>query len=70
VQAQAMRSLAGLDQRQHVEDEALRKHPGPSYSTMNGPVLRELEKRQQREALVQQLQDGASRQQHCTLTIE
>jgi len=41
-----------------------------SYSTMNGPVLWELEKRHQREALVQQLQDGATRHHHGTLTLE
>jgi len=41
-----------------------------SYSTMNGPVLWELEKRHQREALVQQLQDGATRHHYGTLTLE
>ena len=70
VQAQAMRSLARLEQRQQLEDEALRKHPTPSYSTMNGPVLRELEKRKQREGLVQKLQTGTLKKDHCSLNIE
>ena len=70
VQVQAMRSLASLEQRQQLEDEALRKHPTASYSTMNGPVLRELEKRKQREALVQQLQMEALRKDHCSLNVE
>jgi len=70
VQVQAMRSLASLEQRQQLEDEALRKHPTASYSTMNGPVLRELEKRKQREALAQQLQMEALRKDHCSLNVE
>jgi hypothetical protein len=70
VQVQAMRSLTSLEQRQQLEDEALRKHPTASYSTMNGPVLRELEKRKQREALVQQLQLEALRMDHCSLNVE
>ncbi len=70
VQIHAKRSLASLEQRQQIEDEALRNHPTSSYSTMNGPVLRELEKRHQREALVQQLQSEALRKEQCGLSIE
>ncbi len=70
VQLRANQSLASLEQRQQVEDQALRNHPTASYSTMNGPVLRELEKRHQREALVQQLQAEALKKNHCSLTVE
>ncbi len=70
LQSHAIKSLAALEQRQHVEDEALRNHPTASYSTMNGPVLRELEKRQQREALAKRLQEEALHQHHCSLSIE
>jgi len=34
---------------------------------MNGPVIRELEKRKQREALMERLQTGANQQHHCRL---
>jgi hypothetical protein len=36
---------------------------------MNGPVVRELEKRQQKEALEEQLQGGAFKKYHCQLTL-
>ncbi len=67
VQLKADQALTALDQRQAGEDEQLRRHPTASYATMNGPVLRELEKRQQRERLVQALQDQASKTHHCQL---
>jgi len=34
---------------------------------MNGPVIRELEKRKQREALMERLQTRANQQHHCRL---
>jgi len=55
--------------KQRAEDQALRAHPTASYATMNGPVVRELEKRQQREALEEQLQGDASKKHHCQLTL-
>jgi hypothetical protein len=36
---------------------------------MNGPVLRELEKRQQREALETFLERQASQRHHCQLVL-
>ena len=67
VQLKAKQALAALEQRQAAEDEALRSHPTASYATMNGPVLRELEKRQQREQSAQRLQEQASKTHHCQL---
>jgi len=49
------------------EDQALRRQPSSSYATMNGPVIRELEKRKQREALMERLQTRANQQHHCRL---
>ena len=67
VQTKADQALAALERRQAAEDEALRSHPTASYATMNGPVLRELEKRQQREQSAQRLQEQASKTHHCQL---
>ncbi len=67
VQTTADRALAELQQRQHKQDEALRQAPTSSYATMNGPVIRELEKRKQQEQLVTRLQGDAARQHHCLL---
>jgi hypothetical protein len=67
VQAKADRALQALEQRQQAEDTQLRSHPTASYATMNGPVLRELEKRQQRQLLADTLQLEAGKQQHCQL---
>ena len=67
VQTKAEQALAALEQRQAAEDEALRSHPTASYATMNGPVLRELEKRQQREQSAQRLQEQANKSHHCQL---
>jgi hypothetical protein len=67
VQAKADRALQALEQRQQAEDTQLRSHPTASYATMNGPVLRELEKRQQRQLLADTLQREAGKQQHCQL---
>ena len=67
VQVQADQALAALERRQAAEDEALRSHPTASYATMNGPVLRELEKRQQREQSAQRLQEQAGKSHHCQL---
>jgi hypothetical protein len=67
VQARADRALQSLQQRQELEDAQLRSHPTGSYATMNGPVLRELDKRQQREQLVETLQREAANKQHCQL---
>ena len=66
IQRQADRALQTLEQRQQAEDQHLRAHPTASYATMNGPVLRELEKRRQREQLAEELQVKAARQ-HCRL---
>ncbi len=67
VQTKADRALADLQQRQHKEDEALRQSPSSSYATMNGPVIRELEKRKQQEQLVTKLKGHAATQKHCQL---
>ena len=67
VQRKADQALEALEQHQAVEDEQLRRHPTASYATMNGPVLRELEKRQQRERLVETLQQKAKKSDHCQL---
>ena len=67
VQLKADQALAAVEQRQAAEDEALRRHPTASYATMNGPVLRELEKRQQRERLAETLQEQARNHHHCRL---
>ncbi len=67
VQTRADRALAELQQRQHKEDEPLRQAPSSSYATMNGPVIRELEKRKQQEQLVSKLKGDAARQHHCQL---
>lgn len=69
VQTQADRALANLEQRQQQQDTELRSHPTASYATMNGPVLRELEKRQQREALEASLQRQANQRHHCLLVL-
>lgn len=69
VQTQADRALANLEQRQQQEDTALRAHPTASYATMNGPVLRELEKRQQQETLKTSLQRQANQRHHCLLVL-
>ena len=69
VQSQANHALADLDQRQQQEDAQLRSHPTATYATMNGPVLRELEKRQQREALETSLERQASQRHHCKLVL-
>ena len=68
VQRKADQALAALEQRQAADDEALRRQPTASYATMNGPVLRELEKRKQREALEEELQRQASKANHCQLS--
>jgi hypothetical protein len=34
---------------------------------MNGPVIRELEKRKQREVLIERLQTRTNQQHHCRL---
>ena len=67
VQLKADQALTALEQRQAAEDETLRSHPTASYATMNGPVLRELEKRQQREQSAQKLQEQAVKTHHCQL---
>jgi hypothetical protein len=67
VQAKAYRALQTLDQRQQVEDVQLRSHPTAGYATMNGPVLRELEKRKQSERLAETLQSEAAKQHHCQM---
>jgi len=67
VQSRADGALTTLDKRQKAEDEQLRAHPTASYGTMNGPVLREMEKRQQRETLEDQLQANATKERHCLL---
>jgi hypothetical protein len=69
LQSQANQALIKLDKKQRVEDQELRAHPTSSYATMNGPVVCELEKRQQREALEEQLQGSASKKYHCQLTL-
>jgi len=66
IQQKADQALQRLEQRQKAEDDQLRSHPTASYATMNGPVLRELEKRRQREQLAESLQAMAVRQ-HCRL---
>jgi len=67
IQKEADQALNSLAQRQTREDGQLRSHPTASYATMNGPVLRELEKRQQREALAESLQARAGNQHNCRL---
>ncbi len=67
VQAKADQALSKLQQRQHKEDEALRQAPTSSYATMNGPVIRELEKRKQQGQLAGKLKGDAARQHHCQL---
>jgi len=67
VQTKADQALSQLQQRQHKDDEALRQSPSSSYATMNGPVLRELEKRKQQEQLVSKLKGEAASQHHCQL---
>jgi hypothetical protein len=69
LQSQANQALIRLDKKQRAEDQELRAHPTSSYATMNGPVVRELEKRQQKEALEEQLQGGAFKKYHCQLTL-
>jgi hypothetical protein len=67
VQAKADRALQTLEKQQQSEDVQLRSHPTASYATMNGPVLRELEKRKQRERLAETLQSEAGKRHHCQL---
>jgi hypothetical protein len=67
IQSQANTSLGTLSQQQDKEDQELRRQPSSSYATMNGPVIRELEKRKQREALVERLQTRANQGHHCRL---
>jgi hypothetical protein len=67
LQSQAHTSLESLNQQQAKEDQELRRQPSSNYATMNGPVIRELEKRQQREALSERLQTSANQQHHCRL---
>jgi len=67
LQSQANTSLESLNQQQAKEDQALRRQPSSSYATMNGPVIRELEKRKQREALMERLQTRANQQHQCRL---
>ena len=62
-------ALAALEQRQQTADAQRRSHPTATDMTMNGPVLRELEKRHEREALVDTLTATAAKQQHCALNV-
>jgi hypothetical protein len=67
VQNPANTSLSALSHQQDKDDQELRSHPSGSYATMNGPVIRELEKRKQREALIERLQTRANHDHHCRL---
>ena len=69
VQHKAEQALAALEQRQQAADAQRRSHPTATDMTMNGPVLRELEKRHEREALVDTLTAKAAKQQHCALNV-
>ena len=69
VQHKAEQALGALEQQQLAADAQRRSHPTATDTTMNGPVLRELEKRHEREALVASLTAKAAKQQHCALSL-
>ena len=68
-QHKAEQALRTLEQQQQAADVQRRSHPTTTDTTMNGPVLRELEKRHEREALIDTLTAKAAKQQHCALSL-
>lgn len=61
--------LSALEHKQQAEDLQRQRHPSASDTTMNGPVLRELEKRHERERLIVSLKARAAKQLHCDLSV-